>query len=71
MGKSLENHFKKRFADRKFTCAYPDKPLEGAERRLRNDDIVQAFTSVLAGILKRDPTARELTGEEDISKRKA
>ncbi len=70
MGRSLANHFKKRFGDRKITLVYPGEPLEGAERRLQNEKIFQAFTSVLAGILKREPRPGELSGEEDVSKTK-
>lgn len=69
MGRSLANHFKKRFGDRKFVVIYPEKPLEGADRRIQNEKIFHAFTSVLAGILKREPTADELSGLEDISKK--
>jgi hypothetical protein len=70
MGRSLANHFKKRFGDRKFVVIYPEKPLEGADRRIHNEKIFQAITSVLADILKREPTADELSGLEDISKTK-
>ncbi len=69
MGRSLANHFKRRFGDRKITIIYPEKPLEGADRRIHNEKIFQAFTSVLAGILKREPTANELSGLEDVSKK--
>ena len=60
-------NFKKRFGDRKFVVSYPQKELEGAARRLHNEKIAQAFVSVLAGILKRDPSANEISGREDIS----
>lgn len=69
MGRSLSNHFKRRFGDRKITVIYPEKSLEGADRRIHNEKIFQAFTSVLAGILKREPTANELSGLEDVSKK--
>ena len=67
MGRRHLNHFKRRFGDRKFVVIYPEKPLEGSERRLQNEKIAQAFVSVLAGILKREPTANEISGKEDIS----
>lgn len=70
MGRRLENHFKKRFGEKDIAIIYPEKPLRGAERRLQNEKIFQAFTSVLAGILKREPTANELSGLEDISKKR-
>ncbi len=70
MGKSLADHFRKRFGDRKFVVVYPEKSLEGADRRIQNEKVFHAFTSVLAGILKREPTADELSGLEDISKKK-
>ena len=69
MGRSLANHFKRRFGDRKITVIYPEKCFEGADRRIHNEKIFQAFTSVLAGILKREPTANELSGLEDVSKK--
>ena len=68
MGRRHLNHFKRRFGDRKFVVVYPKMPIEGAERRLQNEKIAQAFVSVLAGILKREPTANEISGTEDISK---
>ena len=68
MGRRLVNNFKRRFGDRRFVAIYPEKPLEGAERRLQNEKIAQAFVSILTGILKREPTANEISGKEDISR---
>ena len=70
MGRSLEENFRRRFGDRKIAVLYLEKPLEGADRRLRDEKIFQAFTSVLAGILKREPTVNEISGLEDVSKTK-
>ena len=70
MGRSLADNFRKRFGDREITVIYLEKPLAEADRRLRNEKIFQAFASVLAGILKREPTANEISGLEDISKTK-
>ncbi len=67
MGRRLANNFKKRFGERKFVACYPEKPFEGVERRLHNEKIAQAFVLVLAGILKREPSAKEISGHEDIS----
>ena len=67
MGERLTSNFKKRFGERKFAALYPEKPLEGAARRLHNEKIAQAFVSVLAGILKRSPSANEISGRENIS----
>lgn len=70
MGKSMEKHFKERFGGRRITVVYPDRPLTGYERCLANEKIFKAFTSVLAGILKREPTTNELSGLEDVLKSK-
>jgi hypothetical protein len=40
------------------------------ERQLRNERLCEAMTKVLAGILGRDPTQRELLGFEDLTKAK-
>ena len=66
MGRQLTNNFKKRFGDRKFVTCYLPKPLEGAARRLHNERITQAFISVLAGILKREISANEISGREEV-----
>ena len=70
MGRSLADNFRKRFGDREITVIYLDKPIEEADRRLHDERVFQAFTSVLAGIIKREPTANEISGLEDISKTK-
>ena len=67
MGQRLTNNFKKRFGDRKFVVLYPQKPIEGAARRQHNEKITQAFISVLAGVLKREPSVNEISGREDLS----
>lgn len=69
MGIRLQNNFKKRFGDRPFKVIYPEKPLTGDERKLRNEKIAEAVKAVLTGILKREPTPEELSGLEDISKK--
>ncbi len=66
MGRSLSNHFKKRFGNRKFVTCYLPKPLEGAARRLHNEKITQALVLVLAGILKREISANEISGREEV-----
>ena len=67
MGGKLSKGLNKRL-ERGFVVIYPEKPLEGLERKIRNERIVEAFTDVWADILKRQPTLEELYGVEDISK---
>lgn len=69
MGIRLQNNFKKRFGDRPFKVIYPEKPLTGSERQLRNEKIDEAVKAVLTGILKREPTEEELCGFGDIFKK--
>ena len=69
MGKRLTNNFKKRFGD-PIKVVYPDKPLEGEERRIQNEKIFQTYAAVLSGILKREPTTDEIAGVKELSKKK-
>lgn len=66
MGQKLSNNFKKRFEDR-INVTYQQKHLEPAEQKIRDGRLVKAYTQVLAGILKREPTQEELLGLVDIS----
>ena len=66
MGRKLTKNFKKRFGEGAFVAVYPQKPLEGAARRHHNEKITQAFVSVLAGILKRELSANEISGREEV-----
>ena len=66
MGKRMVNNFQKRLKG--FYCVYPEKPLEGAQRRLQNERICQAYIELLAGILKRQPTPDEILGIVKISR---
>ncbi|MBL8013165.1 MAG: hypothetical protein JNN05_04895, partial [Candidatus Omnitrophica bacterium] len=49
------------------SVTYQQKPLEPAEQKIRDGRLVKAYTQVLAGILKREPTQEELLGLVDIS----
>ena len=61
MGERQVSNFEKRFK-RGFNVIYPEKPLEGVARRMRNQRILEAVKAVLTGILKREPTPDELSG---------
>jgi hypothetical protein len=69
MGERQTSHFGKRFK-RGLVVVYPERPLEGAARRMRNQKILEAVKAVLTGILKRDPTPDELSGCTPIARRK-
>ena len=66
MGERILKNFKKRFEGR-ITVTYQQKPLEPAEQKFRDERLVKAYTQVLTGILKREPTQEELLGLVDIS----
>ena len=69
MGKRAEANLKKRFGDPpRIIMKFDDKPLDGAERKYRNERIVDAVKGVLKSLLGRDPTEKELLGKIDISK---
>jgi len=65
----LENKFDRRFGDR-IQINYLDKPLRGTERHNQNQKIVKAYSDLLAGILKREPTPDELSGLKQLSAKK-
>ena len=67
MGERQNSNLQKRFKNG-FFLAYPDKPLEGEERRIQNQRIFDAVKAVLTGILKREPTPDELLGCKPITK---
>lgn len=69
MSQRLTNNFKKRFGDR-IQFNYLDKPLRGTERQIQNQKIVKAYSELLAGILKREPTPDELSGLKQLSAKK-
>jgi hypothetical protein len=62
---NLEKRFKKGFV-----LVYPDKPLEGEERRKQNQRIFEAVKAVLTGILKREPTPDELSGCKPLTRKR-
>lgn len=68
MGQRATNNFKKRFGDR-IQLVYLDKPLKGAERRTQNGKIIEAFSALLAGILRREPTPDEIAGLKHLSEK--
>jgi len=61
MGERQNSNFEKRYKNG-FVVTYPEKPLEGAARRVQNQRILEAVKAVLTGILKREPTPDELSG---------
>lgn len=69
MGDRQISNFKNRFK-RGFVVVYPEKPLEGVARRVRNQKILEAIKTVLTGILKREPTPDELSGCKPLTRRK-
>ncbi len=66
MSQRILKNFQKRFGDR-ISVTYQKKSLEPAEQKFRDGRLVKAYTQVLAGILKREPTQEELLGLVDIS----
>jgi len=69
MGQQITKNFQNRFEDR-ISVSYREKSIEPAEQQIRSTRIVKAFTQILTGILKREPTKEELLGIVDISARK-
>ena len=69
MGDRQKLNFENRFK-RGFNVVYPDKPLEGVNRRTRNQKILEAVKSVLTAILKREPTPDELSGCKPLTRKK-
>lgn len=67
MGQRAINNFRKRFGDR-IEVVYPDKPLPSDERRFQSKKIFDAYVALLRGILGREPTEKEISGEKDISR---
>jgi hypothetical protein len=69
MGERQISNFEKRFK-RGFNVVYPEKPLEGVARRMRNQRILEAVKAVLTGILKREPTPDELSGCKPLTQKR-
>lgn len=69
MGERQTSNFHKRFK-KGFVVVFPERPLEGAARRIRNQRIFDAVKAVLTGILKREPTPDELSGCQPINRKK-
>ena len=70
MGDRQKLNFENRFK-RGFNVVYPEKPLEGVNRRTRNQKILEAVKSVLTAILKREPTPDELSGCKPLTRKKS
>ena len=68
MGERIRNNFDKRFGGR-VRIVYSEKSTP-SERKFHYGKLYQAIIKVLSGILKREPTEKELLGMEDISKKK-
>ncbi|MBU0768035.1 MAG: hypothetical protein KJ687_02930 [Proteobacteria bacterium] len=69
MGDRQKLNFENRFKGG-FNVVYPEKPLEGVNRRTRNQKILEAVKSVLTAILKREPTPDELSGCKPLTLKK-
>lgn len=69
MGERQSSNFQKRF-QKGFVVVFPERSLEGAARRVRNQRIFEAVKAVLTGILKREPTPDELSGCTPIMRKK-
>jgi hypothetical protein len=65
MGRSISENFKNRFGDR-ISVSYPNRQLDPGEQKIQNENLLKAFSQVLAGILKREPTQDELLGIEGL-----
>lgn len=65
MSQKIAGNFKKRFGDR-INLVYADKPSSASERQMQNSKICKAITSVISGILGREPTHNEILGIDDI-----
>lgn len=69
MGRSINENIKNRFGDR-ISVSYPNRQLDPNEQKIQNENLVKAFSQVLAGVLKRELTQDDLLGLEDLSARK-
>jgi hypothetical protein len=71
MGRSVEDNFKKRFGDpmRVEVNYSKEKPLPSSEESYQNKRLLKAYTEVLKGILGREPTQDEITGETNMRER--
>lgn len=68
MGDRQTSNFENRFR-RGFIIVYPEKPLEGVARKVRNQKILEAVKAVLTAILKREPTPDELSGCKPLTRK--
>ena len=69
MGDRQKSNFENRFKGG-FSVIYPEKPLEGVARKIRNQKILEAVKAVLTAILKREPTPDELSGCKPLAQKK-
>lgn len=46
---------------------FSDKPLSPVEQKVQNNALYRAISGVMAGILRREPTEKEIMGIEDVS----
>jgi len=66
MGLKMTQNFDKRFGDR-ITVTYRQTLWEPEESEIYNSKLLKAYTRVLTGIFKREPTLEELLGIVDRS----
>lgn len=69
MSKRMQNNFNKRFGNPpRIEIEFETKSLKPTEREYRNKKIVDAYKSLLTGILGREPTYDEFVGNKSILK---
>lgn len=66
MGQTIKNNFNKRFGGR-IRIIYAQK-VSVTEKQVIGEKLYKAMVEVLAGILGREPTQRELLGIDDLAK---
>lgn len=65
MGQRIRRNFNKRFGGR-IRIVYAQRS-SASEKQLQDGKLYKAIMKVLAGILGREPTQREILGVDDIS----
>lgn len=68
-GRSAKDNFKRRFGDlARIKIEYAKDKVSPSEEVYRSEQISKAYAGVLKGILGREPTQDELSGNEDITR---
>lgn len=68
MGQRIKNNFNKRFGGR-IRIVYAEK-TSASEKQVQNERLCKAIIKLMASVLGREPTQREILGLDDISKHK-